>query len=151
MPPNIPMSDAGMSSGPPAPMSPMAGQKALWGRTMGGMPLGAPPSPIGPMGPQDMSMMPPPLPDGLELYGNPVLDGPDMPIESLFPEETSEATSLDMMSMPMDTGMPGPGGMSMNPDQVRQAAQAALAGKAKARMGASQSFQSMATKMGQGF
>jgi hypothetical protein len=155
---------------PPGPMGPPPMRHPMPGPGMGppGMtaqPMGpsmAPPSPLGPMGPGDMSAMPPPMPvpDGLELYGNPVLDGPTMPVEALFPDELGEQAPLDAMccgdmdmgmGMPMDTGMPGPGGMSMNPDQVRASAQAALAGRAKARMGASQSFQSMANKMsGQG-
>jgi hypothetical protein len=106
--------------GPPGPMKP---------------PM-APPA----MGMSDLAMMPAPQlpPEGVELWGNPVLDAPPLD-ESMFAEELAEQPPLDMGGMGMDTGMAGP--TPMNPDQVRQAAAMALADKAKKRMAASQAFQ----------
>ena len=106
--------------------------------------------PMGPMGPMDLGMGIPQTPEGVMLWGNPVLDAPPVDLESMFPQETLPEMPLGMD--PMMGGMGMPGMMAppapMDQEQVRQAAIAALQAKAQARLGASQGFQANVQNMG---
>ena len=105
---------------------------------------------MGPMGPMDLGMGVPQTPEGVMLWGNPVLDAPPVDLESMFPQETLPEMPLGM-DMMGPLGMPGPAMMPpapMDQEQVRQAAIAALQAKAQARLGASQGFQANVQNMG---
>lgn len=125
-----------------------------------------PMQPPGPMGPPPMGGMPPdpmmdpmmapqapgmtmndlaamPMPDGVELWGNPVMDAPPID-EAMFAQWTSPHPPLGGVDMGgMDMGMTAPA----SPQETKQTAMKALAQKAQARMSASQGFQAMAEQI----
>jgi hypothetical protein len=108
----------------------------------------APPPSMGPMGMADLGPMAPlDTPEGVQLWGNPTLDAPPVPVDQMFPEETRPAAPLGLPDMGMGMGMGMAGQPSASPDMIRQMAMQALAQKAKQRLGASQGFQSAAMKM----
>src|SRR3990167_757290 len=94
---------------PPMPMPPPGAQRS--------------PAPMDAMGMGDLG--PAPMmdtPEGVALWGNPVLDAPTLPVEELFPIETAPTQPLDQ-----GLGMPPEAIMPMTPEDARESAMAALA------------------------
>ena len=125
---------------PPGPMGPP-----------GMPPPGMPPPEMG-MGMDDLGMGVPETPEGVMLWGNPVLDAPPVELDMMFPAETMPSMPPVMGMMQTMNGLPAEmGGMGpppMDQEGNRQAAIAALQGRARARLGASEGFQNAATNMG---
>ena len=117
-----------------------------------------PPGMPGPMGPQapmgmgmaDLAPMAPlDTPEGVMLWGNPVLDAPSIPIEQMFAAETAPSLPAGGLDMGMGAGFGQPAMQPapMDPESARQSAIAMLSQRAKARMGASRGFQEAAHNM----